>query len=149
LSHYFGPLKWQLAWCGRCNPLPLKPFNDDILKRPKTPPEEAAEKNGDKDVATSITSDLKKVKKDSGDKKANSSVGRKIISTSDDDSDFEEKKKSTKKKKEPSKKKPVALQESCDFWVEVYLEEEERWVSVDLSTFKVLCDSDLEVSLFS
>lgn len=32
-----------------------------------------------------------------------------------------------------------------DFWTEVFLEEEERWISVDLTTGSVLCDSVLEV----
>ena len=39
----------------------------------------------------------------------------------------------------------VKVKLQYDFWAEVYLEEEERWISVDLTTGSVLCDSTLEV----
>jgi xeroderma pigmentosum group C-complementing protein len=34
----------------------------------------------------------------------------------------------------------------CDFWTEVFLEEEEKWISVDVQTGKVHCIAELHVS---
>ncbi|CAG7704877.1 unnamed protein product [Allacma fusca] len=59
--------------------------------------------------------------------------GRKMISS--DEEIVEEVKKQKKQDKS---------RQFIDVWLEVYLEEEERWVSVDLINAKIMCDGDFE-----
>jgi len=134
----------RLMWS--MQPLPLKPDTDELLQKPKELAEENSENEDEKDQPS--TSKSQKGKKKS-ENKEDSSLGRRIISTDDDDSDFDETKK-VKKGKTHKKKKPLPTEKTkltCDTWVEVYLNEEERWVSVDLDTSKILCDSEIEVRI--
>lgn len=70
------------------------------------------------------------------------------------DVDFELPKPSTSKKKSLDRRVLSSDEESCiskkignDFWVEVFLEAEEKWISVDLKKKKVHCIKQLYVSI--
>ena len=89
------------------------------------------------ETAAAPTPKSKKSKKEVG-------RGRKMLSSDEDEKDIvsagSQMDKSLSKKNERKR-------QFVDVWAEVYLEEEERWVSVDLQSEKIMCDAEFEVCI--
>lgn len=119
-------------------PLPLKPPADDLIRKPSTKTRDDDKKRKEKDENKGKhrqkTREKKKSLSKTTKKATRKNDGRKMISSSEDEKD--------------SPKKSVIQQViGQDMWVEVYLIEEERWVSVDILKGKVICDKELEVAI--
>lgn len=127
------------------NCIPLKPPSDEILRKPRS-----EESDEDKKSTKKSSSKIKGKKSKSPKKKevkvklpapktktsSSKNTGRKMISSSEDEEI------STKK---DIKRKSIEATFGQDMWVEIYLIEEERWISVDILKGNVICDKQLEV----
>ncbi|ODN02316.1 DNA repair protein [Orchesella cincta] len=121
-------------------PVPLKPPSADLIRIPRA--KQAKENDNEDEDSTSTkkkksTSRKKVVEKKKSPKKVKKAtpgkkLGRKMISSSEDEGD------------EP--KGTLAVKLGQDMWVEVFLREEERWISVDVHSSKFICDKELEVN---
>lgn len=142
------------------NVIPLKPPSDQLIRKPKEP----KEVNEDKDTpqnkpkgrksnqqgkktskhskSKSGSSKKSKGKSDSSKKSKSKKRGRKRTSSSEDEDEEDDKEKS------PKKSLADEIRPGQDMWVEVYLTDEERWVSIDVLHGKVICDKELEVCFF-
>lgn len=144
------------------NVIPLKPPSEGLIKKPKKEDSDDEEtekgtkskkrkgnidkKKDNKGSTSKNTPSSSKKKGSSSTKKATpsktgnrgrptrSNSGRKMISSSDEEAEIE-----------VSQVKPVKTEVGQDMWAEVFLIEEERWISVDVYKGKVICDKQLEM----
>jgi hypothetical protein len=130
----------RLIWS--LQPMRMRPPAKDLLKKEK-PQELDEDKSENKDVKQSAASKKKKekvIKKKVASGKSKGK-GRQMISMSSDEDEDEDL--AFLRKQNDLLIKPSDF--GNDYWLEVYLEEERRWASVEVESGRLLGDYELEV----